>query len=120
MKFDLQLLFLSALIFASAAAQAISPPQTTNELVTACSGNDPVNFGFCTGYVLAGIEAAGNNSVIESGRTGQRRVLCIPDEWTVGQGIKILQKWAADHPEKLHEPMMSGLLQSNYAAFKCK
>jgi len=109
-------LFFYFLLCTLSAPEAYANGKTINDLVQACDeGATAVEFGFCTGYILAAVESAENYSIVNN-----TNLLCLPEEWTVGQGMKIFLKWASENPERLHEQALAGVVASNYQAFKCK
>ena len=44
---------------------------------------------------------------------------CDPPNGTVGQMIKVVQKYLADHPERLHEEALQLVLDAYGDAFPC-
>lgn len=46
--------------------------------------------------------------------------ICVQDGVTIGQIVKINNKYLEEHPEALHEPAITGLAVSLSRAFPCK
>lgn len=40
-----------------------------------------------------------------------------PEDWRVGQGIKVFMKWAAENPDKYWEASVTGIVRSHIEAF---
>lgn len=69
--------------------------------------------GLCQGYMRGYIELLRDPDV--SNLAG----VCIPDEATLGQSIRIFKKFGAEHPEAEHLPASIVLMAANLNAFPC-
>jgi len=97
---------------------------TTGELMNYCMAADNIQVNFGSGYCMGNISGAllmsTSHQVYMSNEYGFKPTLCIPENWTIGQGIKVFLKWANNHPERLHEPDYAGVYASHLDAFRCK
>lgn len=71
--------------------------------------------GVCAGFV------AGVTNTLGYVRNASPQTVhtCIPDGFTVGQGIRILQKYLTDHPKDLHRPATELALVAYREAYPC-
>jgi hypothetical protein len=46
--------------------------------------------------------------------------ICMPEGWTVEQGIRIFLQWSNENPDLLHDPAQFGVLMSHLQAFPCE
>jgi hypothetical protein len=68
-----------------------------------------VGGGFCLGYM---------KGVMDSLSVSPAKSICLPDV-TTGQLARVYMKWADANPERLHESMYLGVLESLVQAFPC-
>jgi hypothetical protein len=118
------LFLVGALLFPGALFAQRSDTNSFRSLVSGCQKverfQDPQNIakaefvdfieaGGCLGY----IEALHDASTFIPG-------FCIPRGVVTGDLVKIILKYAADHPEMLHESKATGAIVAIAAAFPCK
>jgi hypothetical protein len=108
------------MMLVSAAATA----QTGNEMSANCRAflkdptppNQMFPAGVCAGYIMGIADGLMYAQIADPKRTA----VCVPQGYTVGQGIKILNKYFDDHPEKLNQDVGLLALDAYRAAFPCK
>lgn len=90
---------------------------TGNTLQSACSENNgnPYAQGMCLGFVAGVAVGAHDIGYITTGK----HLYCFPPAVTLGQMVKVVQLYMANHPEKLADTGVDIVLQSLTAAFPC-
>lgn len=88
-------------------------PQSNADLSRWCgsfvAGTTHVGGGFCLGYM---------KGVMDSLSVSPAKSICLPNV-TSGQMAKVYMKWVGANPERLHESMYLGVLESLVQAFPC-
>ena len=136
-----KLLVLALVLFASACCCAQTSTPTTNDgnrLLSDCSsvikladdnfkkGPESSSYpsGWCFGFVngfLEGFDA----STLAASKTyaeyleSRTSYICIPEEATIGQDIRVIIKWLNEHPERLHEDAGALIFIALKTAFPC-
>ena len=82
-----------------------------------CSRDEFVATNACISYIH-GFKDGRQVGIAEVG--AKPKAVCVPDEVTIGQLIRVFLKYVSDHPEKLHEPEYQELIRSWRLAFPCK
>lgn len=108
-------------ILACAPFQAFAAADTNADLLKACANTakgvnfEPKDFGesFQSGYCLGMVQG------IVYGTSVSKRPFCLPESWTVGQGVDEFVKWANSHADKMDEMAAVGVMASHIIAFPC-
>lgn len=94
---------------------------TNADLLKACVNTakgaefEPKDFGesFQSGYCLGMVQG------IIYGTSVSKRPFCLPENWTVGQGVDEFVKWANSHADKMDAMAAEGVMASHIIAFPC-
>jgi hypothetical protein len=124
------------------AAESPSPAfiLTGNGLLKWCEKYDPTasgpNAAACAAYIAGVVESLDNyeggfRRMAEAEQriaaaekrqprhSGMVAMICIPDNSTYDQHLRVVIKYLRDHPERLHEPRLRVTLSALFAAFPC-
>ena len=69
----------------------------SNDVVSECDDTQSAGEAFCVGYYSATITATTGTA----GMLSEDKLLCLPDNFSTGIGIKIWQRYLEENPEKL-------------------
>jgi len=97
---------------ANACQDTETPPQTFN------TTDRPFRAGYCAGYISAATDWLQYVKYLaKSGNTSP--TVCLPSNVQNGDLLKVLVKYANDHPEQLHVPAFIGLNLALSQAYPC-
>lgn len=111
-----------ALVMALSVAAPASA-ETGNEMLQNCAEflkeNGEIDGYFKSG-VCAGFVSGVTNTVAYARDASPATVkICIPDGFTIGQGIRVLKKYLIDHPKDLHRSATALALTAYREAYPC-
>lgn len=104
---------------------ATANAQTGSEMLANCQAflkdptppNQMFPAGLCGGYIMGIADGLMYAQIADPKRTA----ICMPEKgYTVGQGVRVLNKYLNDHPEKLNQDVSLLALNAFRAAFPCK
>jgi hypothetical protein len=77
--------------------------------------------GFCLGYISGILDSQSLwDYLVHVGKDYPQTHYCLPDEATNSQVVQVVLKFLNDHPERLHEPANTLILEALHNAFPCK
>jgi hypothetical protein len=114
-SFHMALLFLLMAVSSPAKSEA---GVTIGQMAEHCQRPDGDFFRtYCFTYVAAVMDA---HSVFGLRDGTGRLVACVPDAVLARQASAVFVKWAAENPERHHEPAVLGIVSSWANAFPCQ
>jgi hypothetical protein len=96
-------------------SSAYSDYYSGNKLLEYCNPNSSKR-DICTGYVAGTRGAIDTWKIWENIDSG----ICVPNEVTLGQSIKVVVKYLETNPDKLHLSASSNVLNAFADAFPCE
>ncbi|MDZ7842173.1 MAG: Rap1a/Tai family immunity protein [Gammaproteobacteria bacterium] len=101
---------------------ADSSDVTTGSFVDMCKAKQDYCYGYMHGFV-SGVVLLNYEIPIsfpDETTQGPRVDFCLPDNWSVKQGVAVFLKWAEANPDKWHERLRVNLLLALVDSFRCQ
>ena len=112
-----------ALVTVLSAIAAPASAETGSEMLKNCAEflkeNNQIDGYFSSGVCAGFVSGVTNTLAIVRHASPETVHTCIPDGFTIGQGIRILQKYLTDHPKDLHLPATILALKAYRDAYPC-
>jgi hypothetical protein len=97
------------------AQHSLMADRTGNSLVAACTEDEVAPKAACLGFIVGAMEGWQTGVAFHR----QAETICIPRGVEVGQMMKIILKYADDHPQDLHLPAGFLVVIAMQKAFRC-
>lgn len=112
-----------ALVTALTAMSAPVSAETGNDMLRNCAEflkeNNQIDGYFNSGVCAGFVSGVANTLAYARDASPATVKICIPDGFTIGQGIRILQKYLTDHPKDLHRSATALALTAYREAYPC-